>query len=353
MTNDKKLVTVDECIAGTAPFDEEIYIQTEYGIQLRDDLLEKVYTDAQHRWEHGGKEMYDKLQANTDITVTLTPKLRLEQALQDAGIENPAEIRKLTINGKFTKGDSRFIWENMRTTLDELDMANALVEKKYPFSFTFPDSECNLTTISFFTIPKSVTKVDAHLPFLLSFVVHPDNPALSTEDGVLFNKDKTKLILYPQGRVENYVIPDSVTEIGEIAFHGCEGLTSIIIPDSVTEIGNYAFSYCSGLTSVTIPNSVTKIKKKTFSDCENLTSIDISNSVTEIETSAFEGCLSLTSITIPDSVVKIGKCAFKSYAEDYNPFFTVHPDNPVYKSKNGKLMHKPKKSVTLQAEINF
>ncbi len=66
--------------------------------------------------------------------------------------------------------------------------------------------------------------------------------------------------LYLNGEeVKDLVIPNSVTSIGNYAFRGCSGLTSVTIPNSVTSIGSYAFSYCSGLTSVTIPNSVTRI----------------------------------------------------------------------------------------------
>ncbi|MEE3404803.1 MAG: leucine-rich repeat domain-containing protein, partial [Acutalibacteraceae bacterium] len=101
-----------------------------------------------------------------------------------------------------------------------------------------------------------------------------------------------------------------VTEIGESAFSGCTGLTSITIPDSVTSIGNSAFSGCTGLTSITIPDSVTSIGNYAFSGCTGLTSITIPDSVTSIGSSAFSGCTGLTSITIPDSVISIGDGAF-------------------------------------------
>ena len=94
----------------------------------------------------------------------------------------------------------------------------------------------------------------------------------------------------------------SVTSIGESAFRGCSGLTSITIPNSVTSIGWYAFEGCSGLTSITIPNSVTSIGGYAFSSCSGLTSITIPNSVTSIGDYVFQICSSLTSITIPNSV---------------------------------------------------
>jgi len=101
-----------------------------------------------------------------------------------------------------------------------------------------------------------------------------------------------------------------VVTIGNNAFQGCYGLTSITIPNSVTSIGGSAFSGCDGLTSVSIPNSVTSIGYSSFYGCYRLTSLTIGNSVTSISGLAFSGCYGLTSITIPNSVTTIGEEAF-------------------------------------------
>ena len=120
-------------------------------------------------------------------------------------------------------------------------------------------------------------------------------------------------------------IPNSVTSIGHYAFYDCKGLTSIVIPNSVTSIGNYAFYDCIGLTSIVIPNSVTAIGSYAFYGCEGLTSIDIPNSVTEIGIYAFAWCSGLTSIVIPNSVTEIGLGAFYHTA-----WFNNQPDGLVY-----------------------
>ena len=116
---------------------------------------------------------------------------------------------------------------------------------------------------------------------------------------------------YGCSNLTSLTIPSSVISIGSSAFRGCSGLTSLTIPSSVTSIGNSAFFGCSSLTSLTIPSSVTSIGDDTFRDCSGLTSLTISSGVTSIGISAFEGCSSLTSLTIPSSVISIGLGAFR------------------------------------------
>ena len=107
-------------------------------------------------------------------------------------------------------------------------------------------------------------------------------------------------------------IPSSVTSIGDYAFYECCGLTSLSIPSSVTSIGYRAFFRCTGLTSLTIPSSITSIGVYAFSNCTGLTSLSIPSSVTSIGANAFSNCSGLTSLTIPSSVTSIGICAFSN-----------------------------------------
>ena len=107
---------------------------------------------------------------------------------------------------------------------------------------------------------------------------------------------------------ENYYTSND--KLGDFAFYGCSGLTSLTIPSSVTEIGESAFQDCRGLTSLTLPSGVTSISNHAFSGCSGLTSLTIPSGVTEIGWGAFDGCKGLTSLTIPSSVTSIGKYAF-------------------------------------------
>jgi len=97
---------------------------------------------------------------------------------------------------------------------------------------------------------------------------------------------------------KNTVIPTNVVKIGDEAFRGCSGLTSIIIPNSVTEIGSFTFAYCTGLSSISFPNSVTGIGEFAFSGCTELTSVNIPNSVLNIGEGAFSICYSLGQIIV-------------------------------------------------------
>ncbi|MCQ2232777.1 MAG: leucine-rich repeat protein, partial [Paludibacteraceae bacterium] len=176
-------------------------------------------------------------------------------------------------------------------------------------------SFCGCTGLKSVVIPASVTEIeDGAFSGCagLSFFVDEGNPSYTSLNGLLLTKDKKVLLL---GAVcGNVVVPSSVEKIGEYAFYGCTGLTSVEIPSSVKVIGGGvnggSFSGCTGLTSVVIPSSVEKIGEKTFSGCTGLTSVEIPSSVKLIGENAFERCTGLTSVEIPNSVKKIGEYAF-------------------------------------------
>ena len=109
-----------------------------------------------------------------------------------------------------------------------------------------------------------------------------------------------------------FIIPESITSIGDLAFEECRSLTAIKIPESVTSIGNSAFSNCNSLTEIEIPENVTRIGDRAFWRCRSLTAIKIPESVTSIGNAVFSGCSSLTEIKIPESVASIGNSAFRN-----------------------------------------
>ena len=134
----------------------------------------------------------------------------------------------------------------------------------------------NLTSI---IIPDSVTTIDDSAFYGCSnvseFIVDSDNPSFTSEDGVLFDKDKETFLHCPAKKSGTYIVPNGIKSIGNYAFSNCKNLTSIIIPDGITKIGYSAFSECTSLTSITIPKSVTSIE-----DC--VVSSDRLNGLTDI-----------------------------------------------------------------------
>ena len=168
----------------------------------------------------------------------------------------------------------------------------------------------NCSSLKYISIPKSVICLNGN-PFVnWDGKLECLSPSFMYEDDILFDKDKSKIISFRNQSLEAYVIPASVTSIGNSAFSNCRSLSNIVIPASVTSIGDNAFFNCLSLSKIVIPASVTSIGNSTFSHCFSLSNIVIPTSVTSIGDSAFYNCSSLSSIDIPDSVTRIGEYAF-------------------------------------------
>ena len=106
------------------------------------------------------------------------------------------------------------------------------------------------------------------------YTISQENPYYSSLNGVWFDKDQTKLIMYPFGNTAtSYTVPDGVTEIGEKAFDRAQKLWSVVLSDSVTTIRSEAFSRCSNLISVTIGENITSIENAAFYNCDALTDV--------------------------------------------------------------------------------
>ena len=109
---------------------------------------------------------------------------------------------------------------------------------------------------------------------LTSITVHEDNADYSSEDGVLFDKDKETLFVYPAGKTGDFTMPATCDTISDKAFAGCVGLTTMPVLTGITSIGDSAFSG-SGVTSASWPDGV-DFNLNMFSGCDNLKGIEIS-----------------------------------------------------------------------------
>ena len=197
-------------------------------------------------------------------------------------------------------GDSAFSW------------CRSLSEIVIPSSVTSIGDRAfeDCSSLKYISIPKSVIGLNGN-PFAeWNGKLECLSPNFVYEDDILFNKDKSRIISFRNQNIRSYVIPSSVTSIGDYAFWYCDSLSEIVIPSSVTSIGDHAFSDCYSLSEIVIPSSVTSIGDSAFSDCYSLSEIVIPSSVTSIGDSAFSDCYSLSEIVIPSSVTSIGDSAF-------------------------------------------
>lgn len=162
-------------------------------------------------------------------------------------------------------------------------------------------SKC--TSLKSIEISKNV--VDIHddafsgCTMLEKIKVDVDNTNYCDVNGVLFNKDKTKIMQYPAGiKAKSYIIPSGVEIIDNSAFNGSENLLSITIPNGVTAINGSAFEYCTKLTAVSLPHSVEYLGGSAFSDCSNLEMVKLSKNLPSIYASIFNYCPKLKDVCI-------------------------------------------------------
>ena len=187
--------------------------------------------------------------------------------------------------------------------------AFAYCDNEYMTTVTIPNSVTTIGTKAFLccsglmtvTIPNSVTSIGdcafEDCNSLTEITVSGENLYYKSVDNVLFNKDGTLLIKYPEGiTATSYTIPNGVETIGDRAFIFSK-LTEVIIPDGVETIGDNAFTNCL-VTELTIPNSVTTIGDYAFVYCEYLKTLNIGSGVTKIGDGPCYGCSRLTEITV-------------------------------------------------------
>ena len=248
------------------------------------------------------------------------------EVICDGAFEQCYSLQSVTIpNSVKSIGDKAFMWCEFHQSVTIPNSVTSIGNRafclcKYLRSVTIPNSVTKIGDYAFsscvslqsITIPNSVRNIGNHAFRGCNICFFICNSTYFQNDDVcLFNKDKTAIISTIKDCV-NYIIPNSVTSIGDGAFSCCESLQNITIPNSVTSIGDEAFISCKSLQSVTIPNSVTSIGDGAFRWCESLQSVTIPNSVTSIGNRTFWSCKSLQSITIPNSVTSIGDKAFSS-----------------------------------------
>ena len=220
-------------------------------------------------------------------------------------------------------------------------------------SFAFCD---NITSIN---IPSSVTSIGnaaySGCKRLSKITVDSENAYFLSDDNILYDKNKTELILYPATKTNtHYTINDGIESIGYGAFAYCYNLTSVTIPDSVTSlgwaafggsaltkitggngivrIGEYSFAECYGLTSITIPDNVTWIGEYAFSDCYRLANVTMSSKIERIDKRAFFDCDDLIAVRYEGTPDDWNKVSVDKHNDElvYNILFECNSNNPYF-----------------------
>ncbi|MDR0928809.1 MAG: leucine-rich repeat domain-containing protein [Oscillospiraceae bacterium] len=195
-------------------------------------------------------------------------------------------------------------------------------------NITLPDSlttikegafDCDYVTS--ITLPAQVSHIDAEALTgydLKKILVDPNNPHFSSADGVLFSKDGSVLVRYPERKAgESYAIPEGVVSIAPYAFAD-SSIARVTFPTSLTTIGEYAF-YFAALTQLNIPGNVQTIEESAFEVCDEMEAVVLAEGVQSLGDYVFFMCDALKTADLPASLTEIGRSAF--YACD---LVTIH-----------------------------
>lgn len=159
---------------------------------------------------------------------------------------------------------------------------------------------CYCSSLTDINFSKNVSSIGerafSYCSSLLNIVADSDNPVYLTEDGILYDKERSTVICCPGGKVGSITVPEGICHIGNHAFSGCNNLRQVILPQGVTVIEDWAFSGCSNLVAVDLPESVIEIGKIAFSGCRSLKEFELPECVQVIGDYAFSGCNNLKAV---------------------------------------------------------
>ncbi len=163
-----------------------------------------------------------------------------------------------------------------------------------------------------------------------------NHPTMISSGGVIYTKEKDKLVLFPPGLTGHFDVPSSVIEIEYGAFYNSQ--ISTVYLENVQTIGTSAFEEAYNLTAINFPSSLQTIGKWAFYKCGALKTLILPSSLQTIEDGAFGKCSSLPStIKLPASLVKISGDAFNRCPTVKR--FEVAPGNLYYSTDSEGVLY--------------
>lgn len=285
-----------------------------------------------------------------------------------SGVKAATEIETLTSSNwqYVVNGENVYI---MKYTGTEEDVVVPAVIDRKKVTSIGEDTFTDCKTLKNITLSENIKSIEDNsreafpcfngCDNLENIIVDENNSEFSSEDGVLYSKNKEVILLYPRGKnVAEFVIPEHVKYLGRKVFSQCENLKKISIPSGIKDLSEGAFEGCSCLESINIPESVESIGVGAFSGCESLKNIVIPNGTKSIGIYAFSNCKSLKEIVIPSAVETLVETNDGNMVEGINgkdvsvsscflgctslEKITVDSKNKKYASENGMLFNKDK-----------
>ena len=160
----------------------------------------------------------------------------------------------------------------------------------------------HIDELTILSIPASVDSISGtfvtYSNNLSHIFVDDGNTKYTSVNGVLFNKNKKRLIAFPNGHSANYIVPDGTVAIGRCSFRGAANLNGVTLPTSLRTIEEDAFWDNSSLTSITVPRGVTTIENSAFGNCTSMTSAELPSTLTTLGYKAFYNTANLMTLTV-------------------------------------------------------
>ncbi len=151
------------------------------------------------------------------------------------------------------------------------------------------------------TVPACVRVIEGNVfdfnPGLTDVFVDEENPYFKSVDGILFDKEMSTLLFYPDGKdASSYKVPESVTVVGAMAFGGCDNLRTVELPEGLLFIGQNAFFMNDGIRELHLPDSLIAVGDEAFDYCDELHTVTMGKNLEYIGEAPFNNCPSLKTL---------------------------------------------------------